>query len=199
LKLGWKKSWLCVSALLLNFTPNVVLAQNRAGAARRVNELTLARLHPGKDTLAQAKTLLGEKSGIASRDDNHVWTWRDPCSRQSLRIESDNRGIVQILTVSNLDEPAVLAIGCHPDLPLSVLATVWKTGKGLALGDAREKLFKLYGAPGSRSPSLRGNQELELYFYAFDWAGSDVPQVIEIYCDHATGRVVEITLAFPSL
>lgn len=48
-------------------------------------------------------------------------------------------------------------------------------------------------------PFLRGNQELELFFYAFDRAGSEVPQVMEIYCDHATGRVVEITLAFPSL
>jgi hypothetical protein len=36
-------------------------------------------------------------------------------------------------------------------------------------------------------------------FYAFDWAGSDVPQVMEVLCERATGRVVEITLAFPSL
>ena len=80
-----------------------------------------------------------------------------------------------------------------------LLATAWKTGRGLAIGDARERIFRIYGAPSSRSPSLRGNQELELFFYAFDWAGSEVPQVMEIYCDHSTGRVVEITLAFPSL
>jgi len=197
LKRGWKKSWLFANALLL--VSSAIAASARSHDAQRVNELILARLHPGKDTLAQAKALLGEKSGIPSPDDNRVWTWRDPCSRQSLRIEFDNRGTVQVLTVSNLDEPAVAARGCRPDSPSSLLATAWKTGRGLALGDARERIFKLYGAPNSRSPSLRGNQELELIFYAFDWAGSDVPQVMEIYCDHATGRVVEITLAFPSL
>ena len=199
MKLGWKKSWLCASVLLLNFSPGTAAGQTHSGLAKRVNELALARLHPGKDTLVQAKTALGEKSGSASPDDNRVWTWRDPCSRQSLRIESDNRGIIQILTVSNLDAPSAPARGCRPDLPLSLLATAWKTGKGLALGDSRDRIFKLYESPSSRSPSLRGNQELELYFYTFDWAGSDVPQVMEIYCDHATGRVVEITLAFPSL
>jgi hypothetical protein len=36
-------------------------------------------------------------------------------------------------------------------------------------------------------------------FYMFDWAGSDVPQVMEVSCDKETGRVVEIMLAFPSL
>ncbi|MGH9702480.1 MAG: hypothetical protein ACRD4K_03810, partial [Candidatus Acidiferrales bacterium] len=157
------------------------------------------RLHPGKDTLAQAKLALGEKSGIVSPDDHRVWTWRDPCSRQSLRVESDDRGIIQILTVSSLDAPPALARSCRPDQPRSPLATAWKTGKGLEIGDSRDRLFKLYGSPNSRSPSLRGNQELELYFYVFDWAGSDVPQVMEVYCDHTTGRVVEITLAFPSL
>jgi hypothetical protein len=35
--------------------------------------------------------------------------------------------------------------------------------------------------------------------YQFDWAGSDVPQVMEVLCARDTGRVVEITLAFPSL
>ncbi len=197
MRLGWKKSWLYVSALLLALTAGAVLVSSHD--APRINELVLARLHPGKDTLAQAKALLGEKSGVASPDDNHVWIWRDPCSRQSLRIESDDKGIVQILTLSNLDEPAVAARGCRPDSPGPLLATAWKTGRGLAIGDARERIFRIYGAPSSRSPSLRGNQELELFFYAFDRAGSEVPQVMEIYCDHATGRVVEITLAFPSL
>jgi hypothetical protein len=46
---------------------------------------------------------------------------------------------------------------------------------------------------------MRGSRELDLLYYAFDWAGTRVPQVMEVYCDHATGRVVEITLAFPSL
>jgi hypothetical protein len=42
-----------------------------------------------------------------------------------------------------------------------------------------------------------------LWYYAFDWAGADVPQVMEVLCtreaDGKPGRVVEITLAGPSL
>jgi hypothetical protein len=40
-------------------------------------------------------------------------------------------------------------------------------------------------------------------YYAFDWAGPDVPQVMEVLCskekDGQSGRVLEITLAAPSL
>ena len=42
-------------------------------------------------------------------------------------------------------------------------------------------------------------RELEFLFYAFDWAGPEVPQVMEVTCERSTGRVVKITLAFPSL
>jgi len=42
-----------------------------------------------------------------------------------------------------------------------------------------------------------------LLYYAFDWAGSDVPQVMEVLCtvehDGKPGRVIEITLAASSL
>jgi hypothetical protein len=42
-----------------------------------------------------------------------------------------------------------------------------------------------------------------LLYYAFDWAGPDVPQVMEVLCaveqDGKLGRVVEITLAASSL
>ena len=75
----------------------------------------------------------------------------------------------------------------------------WQTSRGLRLGDTKERVLELYGSPNSTSPSVRGQQELELLFYAFDWAGSNVPQVMEVTCDRASGRVIEITLAFPSL
>jgi len=42
-----------------------------------------------------------------------------------------------------------------------------------------------------------------LLYYAFDWAGPDVPQVMEVVCtapkDGSSGRVAEITLAAGSL
>jgi hypothetical protein len=46
---------------------------------------------------------------------------------------------------------------------------------------------------------VNGDHELEFLYYAFDWAGADVPQVMEIHCARENGRVVEMTLAFPSL
>jgi len=42
-----------------------------------------------------------------------------------------------------------------------------------------------------------------LLYYAFDWAGPEVPQVMEVVCtapkDGTPGKVVEITLAAGSL
>lgn len=77
-----------------------------------------------------------------------------------------------------------------------------KTGRGLGEGDAAAKVVELYGEPDSRSPSTKAGQPLELMYYAFDWAGPDVPQVMEV-CTKAAegkpGRVMEITLAAPSL
>ena len=64
-------------------------------------------------------------------------------------------------------------------------------------------MIALYGQPGTRGPSTKGGQQLELFYYAFDWAGPDVPQVMTVLCtpakDGKPGRVVEITLAAPSL
>jgi hypothetical protein len=42
-----------------------------------------------------------------------------------------------------------------------------------------------------------------LLYYAFDWAGTDVPQLMAVLCtpekNGKAGRVVEITLEAPSL
>ena len=85
---------------------------------------------------------------------------------------------------------------CMPPSP-------WKTGLGLRVNDLAPKVVQLYGPPDSKSPSTRDGQPLELWYYAFDWAGPDVPQVMEVLCtreqDGKPGRVVEITLAAPSL
>ena len=61
----------------------------------------------------------------------------------------------------------------------------------------------MQGEQDLKSPSTRDGQPLELGYYAFDWAGTDVPQVMEVLCTRAKdgqpGRVVEITLAASSL
>lgn len=86
---------------------------------------------------------------------------------------------------------------------ISALPSPWGTGQGLRVGDACSQTVGLYGKPDSRSPSTKGGQPLELLYYAFDWAGPDVPQVLQVACtaekDGPTGRVVQITLAASSL
>jgi hypothetical protein len=163
-------------------------------APKRANELTLARLRPGRDTLATAKALYGEKRRSVSADNGNVWTWQDECRKRSLRLEADEQGIIQVLTLA--EEESQGDCRAHAGEPTG---NPWRTGKGLVVGDVRAKVVDLYGPPNSISPSLSGSHELELLFYAFDWAGSDVPQVMEVTCDRASGRVVEITLSFPSL
>lgn len=189
---AWKRFWLCASVLAA-FVPQAV-AQH--GTTKRANEFLLARLRPGRSTLADAKTLYGEKRRFSASDDGKVWTWADSCAKSKLRVEADEQGVIQTLTLS--DDESVPR-DCFLNRSVSAGGRYWKTGRGLALGDPRRKVVELYGPPNSTSPSVRGARELELLFYAFDWAGSDVPQVMEVTCDRASGRVVEITLAFPSL
>jgi hypothetical protein len=75
----------------------------------------------------------------------------------------------------------------------------WVTGLGLRIGDSQDRVTDYYGEPNSSGPASKNGQDLALMFYQFDFAGSDVPQVMEVLCARDTGRVVEITLAFPSL
>jgi hypothetical protein len=50
---------------------------------------------------------------------------------------------------------------------------------------------------------MKDGRELELLLYQFDWAGPDVPQVMEVLCtpekEGKPGRVMEIMLARGSL
>jgi hypothetical protein len=83
------------------------------------------------------------------------------------------------------------------------MAPKFSTGMGLRLGDRAARVLQLYGQPDSRSPSTKDGQQLELLYYAFDWAGPDVPPIMEVLCtmekDGQPGRVAEIALAASSL
>lgn len=172
------------------------LAQKRAGP-RRANELTLAGLRPGRSTLAAANQRYGAKDARRLPGDDNGVHWLD-CNERDLRVEAGEKTVIESISVSGvLDDVYARHCGAKSDLPRA--KGQWKTGRGLAIGDKCERVIALYGRPGSRGPSVKGNRELELFYYSFDWAGSDVPQVMEVSCDRATRKVVEITLASPSL
>ncbi len=201
MKPGWMKFWLCVSAfaaltLGLNVVGVVTLPAAPTTKEARANELSVAGFRPGRDTLAAARIKIGKKLSATEDEPDRVVTWYEFCYGKELRIEADSHGVIQSLDLTSM-EPLHR---CSPEaLAASQQTWYWKTGRGLSLGDSRKRVLAIYGTPVSNGPSQEGDEHRELLYYAFDWAGSDVPQVMEVTCDKATGRVVEIMLAFPSL
>ena len=166
----------------------------KKASEHRANELTLAGLRPGHDNLARASQL-NKPFGTGKPIPGDQIVWFDPCHDLSLTIDSDKQKLVQVVRAGAWGGSTADCAGVPP--------SPWKTGLGLRVSDPTAKLRQLYGAPDSKSPSTRDGQPLELWYYAFDWAGADVRQVMEVLCtreaDGKPGRVVEITLAAPSL
>jgi hypothetical protein len=170
-------------------------AQNGA-QAKRYNELTLAGLRPGRDSLALAEKRY--KAKYSSREENGASEkqWSDPCTGHSLTISLNAQGVIQQITVSAL---APLDGKCASGRVEALDEKDWVTGRGLHLGDPQDRVNELYGDAKSTGPAIKGSTELEFLHYPFDFMGAEVPQALEIYCARDTGKVVEITLAFPSL
>ena len=163
-------------------------------ATKKANELTLAGLRPGRDSVTRAAQFNRQfRDGKERQADQSVWV--DGCRGLKLTIDSGKEKSIEVIRVGFYSGP-------NPDCAEQV-PSPWRTGKGLRPGDPSASVIQLYGEPDSRSPSTKDGQPLELWYYAFDWAGPDVPQVMEVVCtrkkDGQVGRVVEITLAAPSL
>jgi hypothetical protein len=180
-------------------------------SARRNDELTLAGLRPGQDDMAKAQKIF-RKPSLTKFDGTNL-IWNDKCRNQSLSIITDaDSGTIQEVRVyennskfaSGTPSSTVAESGCS--VAASTAAETrsrWITGHGLLVGSSCSNVFELYGQPGSRGPSTKDGQQLELLYYAFDWAGPDVPQVMAVLCTPGSsakpGRVVDITLMAPSL
>jgi hypothetical protein len=204
LKLGWTKFWLYVSLASIISGPSIAATPVRAGAAparatqgnvTRANETLLAGLRPGRDTVAMAEKRFKSKKLADSKDAENK-EWRDDCSGRAIRLELNAQAVIQSITITSL---AAKEGACGSQRPDFLDAKNWVTGRGLRLGDSQDRVVSFYGEPNSSGPASKNGQDLDLMYYQFDWAGSDVPQVMEILCTRDSGRVVEITLAFPSL
>jgi hypothetical protein len=189
----WVSGSAAVFVLCAASLPQRPKAGPKKTAAHRANELTLAGLRPGKDNVERAVTLYRQFNHDKKPQGESVWF--DHCRDTSLTVDSDGEKKIQEIRVA-LWGGSTADCSKMPPGP-------WKTGLGLWLSDSTAKIVQLYGEPDSKSPSSKGGQQLELWYYAFDWAGPDVPQVMEVMCtagqDGKPGRVVEITLAAPSL
>jgi hypothetical protein len=157
----------------------------------RINETKLGGMEPGKTRLREAVAMLGTPTV------KNVWRTTDDAE---ISVDLDEKQVVQVVRMSQTAHPAGKKLDC---LGCVEKGRRWSTGSGLRLGSPARRVIKLYGEPDSRSPSTKDGQRLELLYYAFDWAGADVPQVMEVLCtvekDGVPGRVVEITLAASSL
>jgi hypothetical protein len=184
--------WL--SVILLSFT----LAQT-PGSAKRANEISLARLRPGIDALSAAEKLFPQelRISVSPAEAERTSLWWDKCSGRTVLLELDARNLIESVNVSVLLRPA--EANCSSGATKALAENALASGKGLALGQPCPRAEQLYGPPNSRGPSTQGGRELNLLYYSFDWAGPDVPQVMEVTCDQKSRRIVQITLAFPSL
>jgi hypothetical protein len=192
----WKKFWrLGSAATIATATLALGLAgvsAQQASSTQRHNELTLAGLRPGISKVSLKQKFPG--LGLAMVNSQGYY-WLDNCDGRMITIEADKDRRIGTITVSSL---GIASADCLSRNEARLRASV-KTGRGLQLADSCARVTELYGEPESRSPSVRGSRKLELLFYSFDWVGEDVPQSMEVSCDQATGRVVEITLASATL
>jgi hypothetical protein len=194
LKLGSKKFWRFASLIAIL----ALAAQGATGLmnSKRPNELTLAGIRPGHDKMTAPQKKFRELDRDESVTDELLWG--DICTHRELRVELNATKTVQVVTVDNNYKPEIMA-KCLSSVMAPSRLKLLATGRGLQLGDPCERVGEIYGKPESESPSVRGSEQLELSLYSFDWAGAGVPQVLEVSCDAASGKVVAITLAASTL
>jgi hypothetical protein len=192
LKLGWTRFWLSVSVAGLAAAA-LASPQKAPPRGKGANELTLAGIQPGKDKLAAVEKQFADLRAVAS-EPGSPRTWVETCSGRKLTLEVDDSGVIESVDVS-LGGGHESCKNSHDEQR----QRLWETGQGLKLADLPQRILDIYGPANSSGPSVKEQRELQLMFYMFDWAGPDVPQVMEISTDPQAGRVVEIMLAFPSL
>lgn len=162
----------------------------------RTNELTLAGLRPGRDKILEPQKTFRELT--LDPDHKDAILWGDICTHRQMRIELDADKKIQTITLSYGYKSEIMA-KCLPSVSSPEVLKLVQTGRGLNLSDPCLRVIQIYGKAESQSPSVRGNEKLKLFFYSFDWAGPNVPQVMEVTCNPATNQVVEIVLAAASL
>jgi hypothetical protein len=191
LRRGWTKFSQCTNLVVAAALAASAFPAQRANAPKPVNELTLAGLRPGRDSLTNAlkhykQKYLVSKASVDSKE------WRDTCTGHSLALALDSHSVIREITVSSL----VPRDGNCDNRRFEFLnLDDWVTGKGLRLGDSRNRVVELYGEPGSSEPVVRDDADFELLRFDFENAGLDAPQTMQVYCQRDSGRVVEISLS----
>ena len=185
----------CTSLVVLAAALSVcAFPAQRPDPPKLANELTLAGLRPGRDSVANAFKHYKQKY-LVSKTSADSKEWRDTCTGRSLALAVDPQSVIQEITVSLL----VPRDGNCDNRRFEFLnLDDWVTGKGLRLGDSRNRVVELYGEPNSSEPVARDDADFEVLQFDFASVGPDVPQAMRVYCQLESGRVVEITLSSTS-
>jgi len=202
LKRGSMRFWLCASGALWLIALSGALVKQCVSQPQlgktRVNEVSLAGLQPGKASLKLLRRKW--KSLKAQENKEGAFVLDEVCYGNYLFVDADKSGAITVIRLAKDDTRAFTECEYKKT---KVLHPPFATGRGLTINNRSTQVIQIYGEPTSRSPSTKNGQPLELLYYAFDWAGPDVPQVMEVVCtapkDGTPGRVVEITLAASSL
>ena len=193
-----RRFWLLVS-VVVGVAALAMQAGSRAGGLKRVNELTLAGLQPGKDRIEKASLKFGKEFNIKALEDPNSHSWPVDCFSGDLVIEAGPDGLIRSITVSVSHVVYEMIVDCTDRSASRKFRRRFGSGRNLLLHDRCRRVEEIYGKAESRSPSVKGSDKLELYLYKFDWAGTDVPQVMEVSCDASSQTVAEITLAAATL
>src|SRR4029077_3970196 len=192
LRRGWTKFSRCTSLVVLAAALSVyAFPAQRPNAPKLTNELTLAGLRPGRDSVANAFKHYKQKY-LVSKTSADSKEWRDTCTGRSLALAVDPQSVIQEITVSLL----VPRDGNCDNRRFEFLnLDDWVTGKGLRLGDSRNRVVELYGEPSSSEPLVADDAVFEFLYFDFECGGPAAPQAMHVYCQRDSGRVVEITLS----
>lgn len=194
MRLGWTKFSQCTSLVVAAALWTSAFPAQRPNTPKATNEVTLAGLRPGRDSLNTAYKRYKQKY-LVSKTSTDRREWRDTCTGHSMVLGLDPNSVIQEITVSVL----VPRDGNCDNRRFEFLnLDDWVTGKGLHLGDSRNHVVELYGEPSSSEPVVRDDADFELLQFDFTAAGADVPQAMRVYCQRDSGRVVEITLVASS-
>jgi hypothetical protein len=188
-----KRFWLLVSVV----AALAIHGGSLAGGPKRVNELTLAGLRPGGDTIAKAQRQYEQPLRREALGDPNLFPVDDDCNNRMLAVNEAASGTVDSIAVG----PTIgaLVIECRPEAYFPRAKDRWRTRYGWGVGSSCDSIEQMYGKAESRSSSVQGSDKLELHLYKFDWAGTDVPQVMEVSCDASSHTAAEFTLAAATL
>ncbi len=138
---------LIVAACALAAASSMAFAAQTMRKPARANELSIAGLRPGHDTLSDAQKRLDPLLAPVKTDNQGAQTWQEGCTGRKIALEVDEDGVIQNVDLSSG--------GVKADWKQTQgvqRARIWSTGRGSAAGrSARTRLGHLRAAGFERT------------------------------------------------